>query len=264
MPEHGKLPFQITGQFSHPLEEFCCFTSCSASWPISRVSSSARIYHCCPHPDALICREEGFCYGTDPIPFFFFFNFSRRWWSEEGNKRLGGGEPAMTTPHCPFLFLRKSPVLDVMLCPQLNLEAKVPMQWRACQTMIWTVLLLMRFPQVRAKAHWQQGENFSAAAHWVDSQRNWGLLPTVLSLLHISQMHILEVSMTYNTAFCDQIFWKAKIKGFLSICITWFLTHPSPNAFRVGENVLFYSVITCKDSKNLKNRSKILSSERAM
>lgn len=34
----------------------------------------------------------------------------------------------MTTPHCPFLFLRKSPVLDVMLCPQLNLEAKVPMQ----------------------------------------------------------------------------------------------------------------------------------------
>lgn len=72
MPEHGKLPFQITGQFSHPLEEFCCFTSCSASWPISRVSSSARIYHCCPHPDALICREEGFCYGTDPIPFFFF------------------------------------------------------------------------------------------------------------------------------------------------------------------------------------------------
>lgn len=30
-------------------------------------------------------------------------------------------------------------------------------------------------------------EYFTAAARWVDSQRNWGLLPTVLSLLHISQ-----------------------------------------------------------------------------
>lgn len=73
-------------------------------------------------------------------------------------------------------------------------------------------------------------------------------------------MRFLEVSMTCNTACCDRIFWKAKIKGFLSICIPWFLTHPSPNTLRVGENVLFFSVIPCKDSKNLKNRSKTLSS----
>lgn len=76
--------------------------------------------------------------------------------------------------------------------------------------------------------------------------------PAHFTRLFPPEVHILEVSVMYNTACCDGIFWKTKIKGFLSICIPWFLTHPSWNTFCVGEYVLFCSVIPCKDSKNLK------------